>query len=224
MRRGIQPEALKKEVTQMVKKLLPTTVVGSYVQPEWLIDRESLKSRLPPRVRAIELWRIDPVNLEVAKNDATLLAIRDMERAGIDIISDGEIRRESYSNHMATALDGVDIETPGTAIDRTGHPNPVPRIEGPIRRKRSIEVDDVKFLKANTDRKIKITLPGPFTMTQQAQNDYYKTDAAAALDYAAAVNDEQKLIAVILGSTNPENCYQDARNLFEAAFNKTRDK
>ena len=119
MRRGIQPEALKKEVTQMVKKLLPTTVVGSYVQPEWLIDRESLKSRLPPRVRAIELWRIDPVNLEVAKNDATLLAIRDMERAGIDIITDGEIRRESYSNHMATALYGVDIETPGTAIDRT---------------------------------------------------------------------------------------------------------
>lgn len=192
MRRGIQPEALKKEVTQMGKKLLPTTVVGSYVQPEWLIDRESLKSRLPPRVRAIELWRIDPVNLEVAKNDATLLAIRDMERAGIDIITDGEIRRESYSNHMATALDGVDIEIPGTAIDRTGHPNPVPRIEGPIRRKRSIEVDDVKFLKANTDRKIKITLPGPFTMTQQAQNDYYKTDAAAALDYAAAVNDEIK--------------------------------
>ncbi|MEC7971796.1 MAG: cobalamin-independent methionine synthase II family protein [Pseudomonadota bacterium] len=176
----------------MTNKLLPTTVVGSYVQPDWLIDREGLKGRLPPRVRAKELWKVDQDFLEIAKDDATVLAIRDMERAGVDIISDGEIRRESYSNHMATALDGIDIDNPGTAIDRTGHPNPVPRIIGPIRRKRPIEVEDVKFLRANTDRQIKITLPGPFTMTQQAQNDFYQTDEAAAMDYANAVNDEIK--------------------------------
>ena len=174
----------------MTDKLLPTTVVGSYVQPDWLVDRDNLKGRLPPRVRAHEMWRIDPAHLEDAQNDATLLAIRDMERAGIDIVSDGEVRRESYSNRVATALGGVDIDNPGTAIDRTGHPNPVPRIAGPITRERPIEVEDVKFLRAATDRKIKITLPGPFTMTQQAQNDHYDTDEAAALDYAAAVNEE----------------------------------
>jgi len=176
----------------MAEKLLPTTVVGSYVQPEWLVDRDNLKGRLPPRVRALEMWRIDPEFLEQAQNDATLLAIRDMERAGVDIISDGEVRRESYSNRVATALGGIDIDNPGTAIDRTGHPNPVPRIAGPIRRERPIEVDDVKFLRASTDRRIKITLPGPFTMTQQAQNDYYDSDEAAAMDYAAAVNEEVK--------------------------------
>ena len=174
----------------MMTKLLPTTVVGSYVQPEWLIDRERLKGRLPPRVRAVELWQVKAMHLELAKNDATLLAIGDMERAGVDIISDGEVRRESYSNRMATALDGIDIENAGTAIDRTGHSNPVPRIVGPIRRRHPVEVEDVEFLRANTDRQIKITLPGPFTMTQQAQNDYYETDEAAAMDYAAAVNDE----------------------------------
>ena len=174
----------------MNEKLLPTTVVGSYVQPEWLVDRDNLKGRLPPRVRALEMWRVDPAFLEDAQNDATLLAIRDMERAGINIITDGEVRRESYSNRVATALGGIDIDNPGTAIDRTGHPNPVPRIAGPIRRVRPIEADDVKFLRANTDRQIKITLPGPFTMTQQAQNDHYDTDEAAAMDYAAAVNEE----------------------------------
>ena len=174
----------------MTDKLLPTTVVGSYVQPDWLVDRDNLKGRLPPRVRAHEMWRIDPAHLEDAQNDATLLAIRDMERAGIDIVSDGEVRRESYSNRVATALGGVDIDNPGTAIDRTGHPNPVPRIAGSITRERPIEVEDVKFLRAATDRKIKITLPGPFTMTQQAQNDHYDTDEAAAMDYAAAVNEE----------------------------------
>jgi 5-methyltetrahydropteroyltriglutamate--homocysteine methyltransferase len=178
----------------MTEKLLPTTVVGSYVQPEWLLDRSNLKGRLPPRVRAKEMWRLPPEFLEEAQNDATLLAIRDMERAGVDIISDGEIRRESYSNRVATALGGIDIDKPGTAIDRTGHPNPVPRIAGPIRRVRPIEVDDVKFLRANTDRKIKITLPGPFTMTQQAQNDYYDSDEAAAMDYAAAVNEEVRAL------------------------------
>ncbi|MEC8287992.1 MAG: uroporphyrinogen decarboxylase family protein [Pseudomonadota bacterium] len=174
----------------MTNELLPTTVVGSYVQPEWLVDRNNLKGRLPPRIRAHEIWRVDPEFLESAQNDATLLAIHDMERAGIDIVTDGEVRRESYSNRVATALGGVDTKNPGTAIDRTGHPNPVPRISGPIRRKRPIEVDDVKFLRAATDRKVKITLPGPFTMTQQAQNDFYDSDEAAAMDYAAAVNEE----------------------------------
>ncbi|MEE2998086.1 MAG: 5-methyltetrahydropteroyltriglutamate--homocysteine methyltransferase [Pseudomonadota bacterium] len=174
----------------MNRDLLPTTVVGSYVQPEWLVDRDNLKGRLPPRVRALEMWRIDPKYLEDAQNDATLLAIRDMERAGIDIVTDGEVRRESSSNRVATALGGIDIDNPGTAIDRTGHPNPVPRISGPIHRERPIEVYDVKFLRAATDREIKITLPGPFTMTQQAQNDHYDTDEAAAMDYAAAVNEE----------------------------------
>ena len=174
----------------MTNELLPTTVVGSYVQPEWLVDRDNLKGRLPPRVRALEMWRIDPAFLEDAQDGATLLAIRDMEHAGIDIVTDGEVRRESYSNRVATALGGIDIDNPGTAIDRTGHPNPVPRIAGPITRERPIEVDDVKFLRAATGRKIKITLPGPFTMTQQAQNDHYDTDEDAAMDYAAAVNEE----------------------------------
>lgn len=174
----------------MTEKILPTTVVGSYVQPDWLVDRDNLKGRLPPRVRARELWRVVPEYLEEACNDATLLAIRDQERAGVDIVSDGEVRRESYSNRVATALGGIDIDNPGTAIDRTGHPNPVPRIAGPIRRERPIEVEDVKFLRANTDRRIKITLPGPFTMTQQAQNDHYPDDEAAAMDYAAAVAEE----------------------------------
>ena len=174
----------------MTEKLLPTTVVGSYVQPEWLVDRANLKGRLPPRVRALEMWRVDPDLLEDAQNDATLLAIRDMERAGIDIVTDGEVRRESYSNRVATALGGIDIDNPGEAMDRTGHMNPVPRIAGHIVRNRPIEVEDVKFLRANTDHKIKITLPGPFTMTQQAQNDHYDSDEAAAMDYAAAVNEE----------------------------------
>jgi 5-methyltetrahydropteroyltriglutamate--homocysteine methyltransferase len=169
---------------------LRTTVVGSYPQPEWLVDRAMLGSRLPPRVRAREIWRIPEAWLEEAQDDATLLAIRDMERAGIDIISDGEIRRESYSNRFATALDGVDLEHPGTALDRTGHPNPVPRIVGPIRRRVPVMVRDVAFLRRNTDRTIKITVPGPFTMSQQAQDDYYHDKGAAALAYAAAVNEE----------------------------------
>lgn len=172
--------------------LLPTTVVGSYPQPDWLIDRDNLRGRLPPRVRAREIWRVAEPFLEQAQDDATLVAIRDMERAGIDIISDGEMRRESYSNRMATALSGVDIDKPGTALDRTGHPNPVPRVAGPIKRLRPVEVRDVQFLRVNTDRKIKITLPGPFTMAQQAQNDYYKDEEELVMAYAAAVNDEAK--------------------------------
>ena len=173
-----------------MNRLLPTTVVGSYPQPAWLIDRERLGSRLPPRVRARELWRVAEQFLEEAQDDATLLAIRDMETAGIDVISDGEMRRESYSNRFATALAGVDLDNPGVAIDRTGHENPVPRVVGPILRTRPVEVRDVEFLRANTNRRIKITLPGPFTMTQQAQNDHYPDEESVALAYAAAVNDE----------------------------------
>lgn len=177
----------------MTEKLLPTTVVGSYTQPEWLIDRENLTTRLPPRVRVQEIWRIAPEYLEAAQDDATLLAIRDMERAGIDIISDGEVRRESYSNRVATALGGIDTENHGYAKDRSGRDNPVPRVMGKIHRPKPIEVSDVEFLRANTDREIKITLPGPFTMTQQAQDDYYGGDQRAmALDYARAVNEEVK--------------------------------
>ena len=172
--------------------LFPTTIVGSFPQPDWLIDREKLAGRFPPRTRARELWRIAPQYLEQAQDDATLIAIRAQEQAGLDIVSDGEIRRESYSNRFATALEGVDLDNPGTALDRSGHPNPVPRIVGKIRRKHAVEVDDLKFLRANTDRMVKITVPGPFTMLQQAQNDYYKSEEDAAMDYAAAVNEEIK--------------------------------
>jgi 5-methyltetrahydropteroyltriglutamate--homocysteine methyltransferase len=172
--------------------MLPTCLVGSYPQPDWLIDRKKLASRFPPRVRARELWRVAPEWLDAAQDDATLLAIRDQERAGLDIITDGEIRRESYSNRFATALQGVDIDHPGTALDRSGHPNPVPRIVGKIRRRHPVEVRDVKFLRANTDRPIKMTVPGPFTMSQQAQNDFYDDPEALALDYAQAVNEEIK--------------------------------
>jgi 5-methyltetrahydropteroyltriglutamate--homocysteine methyltransferase len=172
--------------------LFPTTLVGSYPQPEWLIDRQKLAGRFPPRVRATELWRIPDAYLAEAQDDATVLAIRAQERAGLDIITDGEIRRESYSNRFATALEGVDIDNPGTALDRSGHPNPVPRIVGKIRRKHAVEVKDLKFLKRNTDRMVKITVPGPFTMSQQAQNDFYESAEEAAMDYALAVNAEIK--------------------------------
>ncbi|MBI1392501.1 MAG: 5-methyltetrahydropteroyltriglutamate--homocysteine methyltransferase [Alphaproteobacteria bacterium] len=172
--------------------LLPTSLVGSYPQPDWLIDRKKLAGRFPPRVRVNELWRVEPEWLEQAQDDATLIAIRDQERAGLDIITDGEMRRESYSNRFATALEGVDLDNHGEALDRSGHPNPVPRIVGKIRRMRSVQVRDVEFLRANTDRKIKITVPGPFTMAQQAQNDFYASEAEMALDYAAAVNEEIK--------------------------------
>lgn len=171
-------------------KLLPTTLVGSYSQPDWLIDRSKLAGRFPPRVRAQELWRVAPEWLEQAQDDATRLAILDQELAGIDIVSDGEIRRESYSNRFATALDGVDLDNPGSALDRSGHPNPVPRVTGKIRRRHAVQVRDVQFLKAHTDRQTKITVPGPFTMAQQAQNDFYDSEEDMALDYAAAVNEE----------------------------------
>jgi 5-methyltetrahydropteroyltriglutamate--homocysteine methyltransferase len=171
-------------------KLLPTSLVGSYAQPDWLIDRERLAGRFPPRVRALELWRVAPEWLDQAQDDATILAIRDQERVGLDIVTDGEMRRESYSNRFATALDGVDIDNPGTALDRSGHPNPVPRVVGRIRRRHPVEVRDVEFLRANTARPIKMTVPGPFTMSQQAQNDFYDSEEELALDYAAAVNEE----------------------------------
>ena len=170
--------------------LLPTTLVGSYPQPEWLIDRAGLSKRFPPRVRARELWRIPEPLLAEAQDDATILAIKAQEDAGLDIITDGEIRRESYSNRFATALEGVDLDNPGTALDRSGHPNPVPRITGKIRRRHAVEVEDLKFLRRHTTRQIKITVPGPYTMSQQAQNDFYPSAEAAAMDYAVAVNEE----------------------------------
>jgi len=168
---------------------LTTTVVGSYPQPGWLIDRAALGSKVP-RVRAPEIWRVDRAFLEQAQDDATVLAIRDMELAGIDIVTDGEMRRESYSNRFATALEGIDIENPGSTINRSGVAIPVPRVAGAIRRRGPVEVRDVQFLRANTGRKIKITLPGPFTMAQQAQDDFYKDEEALALAFAAAVNEE----------------------------------
>src|SRR6476659_4218371 len=167
-------------------------MVGSYAQPDWLIDRAKLAGRFPPRVRARELWRVDPEYLEQAQDDATVLAIRAQVEAGLDIITDGEMRRESYSNHFATALEGVDIDNPGTALDRSGHPNPVPRVVGPIRRPHPVQVRDLQFLRAQTDRPVKITVPGPFTMSQQAQIEHYGDPGEAALDYAAAVNAEIK--------------------------------
>jgi len=172
--------------------LLPTSLVGSYPQPDWLIDREKLSHQMPPRVRAAQLWRIPDPWLERAQDDATLLAIRQQEAAGLDIITDGEIRRESYSNRFATALDGLDLDRPGAITTRSGHRVPVPRVIGKISRRRPVEVRDLKFLRAHTDRLIKITVPGPFTMSQQAQNEYYPDEASMALDYAAAVNAEIK--------------------------------
>jgi 5-methyltetrahydropteroyltriglutamate--homocysteine methyltransferase len=171
--------------------LLPTSLVGSYPQPEWLIDRAKLSKQVP-RVRMQDLWLVGEEHLEAAQDDATLLAIRDQERAGLDIISDGEQRRESYSNRFATALDGVDIDNPGTTINRSGKPIPVPRITGKIRRRHAVETRDVALLRANTDRKAKATVPGPFTMAKQAQDDFYRDEEALAMDYAAAVNGEIK--------------------------------
>ena len=173
--------------------LFPTTLVGSYPQPEWLIDRIKLAGRFPPRVRARELWRVSESLLTEAQEDATIVAIRAQEQAGLDIVTDGEIRRESYSNRFATALDGVDIDNPGSALDRSGHPNPVPRVVGKIRRRHAVEVGDLQFLKRHTTRPVKMTVPGPFTMSQQAQVEFYGgSRELAALDYAAAVNEEIK--------------------------------
>jgi 5-methyltetrahydropteroyltriglutamate--homocysteine methyltransferase len=170
--------------------LFPTTLVGSFPQPDWLIDRQRLTEEIPPRVRAKQLWRIDEAFLKEAQDDATRLAIRAQEEAGIDIVTDGEIRRESYSNRFATALEGIDLEKHGIAVTRSGKQQAVPRIVGKIRRKHPVEVEDLRFLRSHTSRKTKITVPGPFTMAQQAQNDYYPSIEAAAMDYAVAVNEE----------------------------------
>lgn len=192
--------------------LLPTSLVGSYAQPDWLIDRGRLAGRFPPRVRAQELWRVAPEFLAQAQDDATLLAIRAQEDAGLDVVTDGEIRRESYSNHFATALDGVDVDHPGTALDRSGHPNPVPRITGPVGRPAPIQVDDLRFLRAATDRTVKMTVPGPFTMSQQAQDDHYGDPGEAALAYAAAVNAEvQDLFAAGADVVQIDEPYMQAR-------------
>src|SRR5213083_2894209 len=172
----------------MTDRLLPTTVVGSYPQPDWLVNRALLRTMVP-RVRVHELWRVQEPYLQQAQDDATLLAIRDMERAGIDIITDGEMRRESYSNHFATALEGIDLDNPGEVIARSGK-TLVPRVVGKIRRTRAVEVRDMQFLRANTDRPAKITLPGPFTMGQQVKDDFYRDPIAMCMDYAAAVNEE----------------------------------
>lgn len=193
--------------------LFPVTLVGSYPQPDWLIDRQKLAGRFPPRVRARELWRVPEPLLEEAQNDATIVAIRAQEEAGLDIVTDGEIRRESYSNRFATALDGVDIDNPGTALDRSGHPNPVPRVVGQIRRRHAVQVDDLKFLLAHTQRPVKVTVPGPFTMSQQAQISYYDTRRdLAAMDYAAAVNEEIKdLFAAGANVVQLDEPYMQAR-------------
>ena len=210
--------------------LLPTSLVGSYAQPDWLIDRPKLAGRFPPRVRAKELWRVAPEFLDAAQDDATLLAIRDQERAGLDIITDGEMRRESYSNRFATALEGVDIDNPGTALDRSGHPNPVPRIVGKIRRKHAVEIEDLKFLRSHTKKPVKMTVPGPFTMSQQAQNDYYKSEEEAAMDYAVAVNEEiRDLFAAGADIVQIDEPYmqarpEKARQFGLKALNRTLDR
>lgn len=192
--------------------LFPCTIVGSYPQPGWLVDRAGLSGRFPPRTRAHELWRVADEHLREAQDDATRLAIRDQEQAGLDIVSDGEIRRESYSNHFATALAGVDLDNPGEALDRSGERVFVPRIVGPIRRTRPVGVADVRFLRAQTDRAVKFTVPGPFTMAQQAQNDFYPSDREAALDYAAAVNDEiRDLLAAGADVVQIDEPYMQAR-------------
>jgi 5-methyltetrahydropteroyltriglutamate--homocysteine methyltransferase len=172
--------------------LIPTMLVGSYAQPDWLIDRDKLAHTFPPRLRAKELWRIPEEHLAEAQDDATIVAIKAQEDAGLDVISDGEIRRESYSNLFANSLEGLDLDNHGFALDRGGNPNPVPRIVGPIGRPEPIGVRDLEFLRRHTTRPVKVTVPGPFTMTKQAQNDYYPDDRSTALAYAAVVNEEIK--------------------------------
>src|SRR4051794_20479740 len=201
-------------------RLFPTTLVGSLPQPDWLIDRQKLAGRFPPRVRARELWRIPEPYLAEAQDDATVLAIRLQEEAGLDIVTDGEIRRESYSNRFATALEGVDLDNPGTALDRSGHPNPVPRVVGTIRRKHAVQVEDLQFLKAHTNRQVKVTVPGPFTMAQQAQIDAYGgSREAAAMDYAKAVNAEiRDLFAAGADVVQIDEPYMQARPEEARAF------
>src|SRR4051794_553224 len=176
-----------------------TSLVGSYPQPEWLIDREKLRGRLPPRVRAADLWRIDPAYLRDAQDAAVLVAVRDQERAGLDIVTDGEMRRESYSNYFVSALEGVDVDDPGTVLDRSGNPMPAPKVMGPIRRRDPVEVRDVEFLRANTDRLVKVTVPGPFTMAQQAANEHYDQEKGAASASAAAAGEGARALSAAGG-------------------------
>jgi 5-methyltetrahydropteroyltriglutamate--homocysteine methyltransferase len=191
---------------------IPTSLVGSYAQPDWLIDRDKLRGRFPPRVRARELWRIDPRYIEEAQDDATRLAILDQERAGLDVVTDGEMRRESYSNRFATALEGVDVDNPGTALDRSGHPNPVPRVVGPVARRHPVQVRDAEFLLAHTSRTTKMTVPGPFTMSQQAQDDYYGSPDAVGMAYADAVRGEiADLLAAGVDVVQVDEPYMQAR-------------
>jgi len=191
---------------------IPTSLVGSYAQPSWLLDRDKLRGRFPPRVRARELWRVDPAYLEEAQDDATRLAILDQERAGLDIVTDGEMRRESYSNRFATALEGVDVDNPGSALDRSGHPNPVPRVVGPIARREPVEVRDAEFLRAHTSRTTKMTVPGPFTMSLQAQDDHYGDPEALAMAYADAVRAEiVDLLATGIDIVQIDEPYMQAR-------------
>ena len=178
----------------MTHALLPTTVVGSYPQPAWLVDQQALRSHRVPRIHAPEIWRVAAPFLEQAQDDATVLAIGDMERAGIDIVTDGEIRRESYSNRFALSLDGIDVDTPAAVPNRSGGVTLVPRVVGPIRRRGPVEVRDMAFLRRHTTHRAKITLPGPFTLAQQAKNEHYPDDEAMAMDYAAAVNEEAKAL------------------------------
>jgi len=192
--------------------LLPTSLVGSYAQPDWLIDKARLGQRLPPRVVLHDLWKVAATDLLEAQNDATLIALDDQRRAGVDIVTDGEMRRESYSNRFANALEGIDIDNPGEAIDRTGKAVPVPRVVGPVSRREPVEAPFVKFLRAHTNKPIKLTLPGPFTMSQQAQNEYYADDASLAMAYAAAVNEELKeLFAAGIDIVQLDEPYVQAR-------------
>jgi 5-methyltetrahydropteroyltriglutamate--homocysteine methyltransferase len=198
--------------TQAAERRIPTSLVGSYAQPSWLLDRDKLRGRFPPRVRARELWRVDPAYLEEAQDDATRIAIADQERAGLDIVTDGEMRRESYSNRFATALDGVDVDNPGTALDRSGHPNPVPRVVGPVSRRHPVQVRDAQFLLAHTSRTTKMTVPGPFTMSQQAQDDHYGDPEALGMAYADAVRDEiVDLLAAGIDVVQIDEPYMQAR-------------
>jgi 5-methyltetrahydropteroyltriglutamate--homocysteine methyltransferase len=209
--------------------LLPTTVVGSYPQPDWLIDRNRLKDILVPRIRVRDIWRVEEPYLEEAQDDATLLAIRDMERAGIDIVTDGEARRESYSNCFATALDGVDAEHPGAVVGRTGRKTYVPRVTGPIRRTGPVLVRDVAFARAATDRVLKATIPGPFTMAMQSLNEHYPGAEDMAMAYAAAVNEEVAALfdagADIVQLDEPwvQSRYEQAREFGVEAINRALD-
>jgi len=192
--------------------LFPTAIVGSLPQPEWLIDRARLKGQFPPRTRALELWRVEAPFLVEAQRDAVRLAVAAQEKAGLDIIGDGEISRESYSNHFANALDGIDLDNPGKALDRSGEEVFVPRITGKIQRRHAVGVDAVRFLRSLTDKPIKFTVPGPFTMSQQAQDDHYGSRAAAAMDYAAAVKEEvQDLLAAGADIVQLDEPYMQAR-------------